>query len=92
MSVLVLGWSSDEYIGQGGSLQLSTANMLGHVETSTSMDGSITAIATVTNKTNITGELMLESTLHITAVEASTVTCIDTSGDPASIKFTVSGT
>ena len=92
MSVLVLGWSSDEYVGQGSSLQLSTANVIGHVERSTGMDGSVTAIATVTNKTNVTGELVLESTLHITAVEASTVTCTDPNQGPASIEFTVSGT
>ena len=92
LSVIAVAWSSTEYIGQGGSLQLSTANMLGHVETSTGMDGSITATATVTNKTNVNGELILETTLRITAVEASTVTCRDPNRGPASIEFTVSGT
>ena len=91
MSVLVLGWSSAEYIiGQSGSLQLSTVNMIGDFETSTGMDESVTATATVTNKTSVNGELVLESTLNITAVVASTVTCSDPNG-PASIEFTVSG-
>ena len=92
LPVLVLAWSSTEYIGQGGSLQLSTVNMLGDVEAST-MDGSITANATVTNNTNVAGELTLESTLRITAVEASTVTCMSgAGGGTESIVFTVSGT
>ena len=90
LSVLVLGWSSDEYIE---SLQLSTADMIGHVETSTSMDGIVTATATVTNNTNVNGELILESTLRITAVEASVVTCISSAdGGTESIRFSISGT
>ena len=88
LSVLVVGWSSDEYIGQGDSLQLSTADMIGVTETS----GSTTATATVTNNTNVNGELVLESTLRISAVEASTVTCRDANQGLASIEFTVSGT
>ena len=88
---LVLAWSSDEYIGQDRSLQLSTADMIGAIEAST-MDGSITATATVTNNTNINGELILESTLRITAVEASTVTCSGTSIGTTSIRFSISGT
>ena len=91
LSVLVLGWSSTEYIGQEGSLQLSTANMIGHNETGTDMDGNITATATLTNNTIDNEERVLESTLNITAVEASTVTCEGASGDPASIQFTISG-
>jgi hypothetical protein len=92
LSILAVAWSSTEYIGQDGSLQLSTANMVGANETSTGMDGSITATATVTNNTTVNGERILESMLRITAVEASTVTCSSTSGGPASIEFTVSGT
>ena len=91
LSVIAVAWSSTEYIGQGGSLQLSTVDMLGHVETSIGMDGNIAATATVTNKTNVNGELTLETTLRITAIEASTVTCRDPNGGPASIEFTVSG-
>ena len=93
-SLLVIGvaWSSAEYIsGQGGSLQLSTANMIGDVETST-QDGSVTATSTVINNTNVNGELILVTTLRITAVEASTVTCTDPNRAQASIEFTVSGT
>ena len=71
---------------------MSTVNMLGDIQTSTSMDGNITATATVTNNTNINGELTLETTLRITAVVASTVTCRHLSGGQASIGFTVSGT
>ena len=94
MSVLILVWSSPEYItGQGRSLQLSTANMLGDVETSTDMDGNITATATVINNTNVNGELVLETTLRITAVEASTVTCTSgAGGGTARIGFSISGT
>ena len=93
LAVLVLAWSSAEYIGQGGSLQLSTANMIGGIETSTSMDGSITATATLTNNTNDNGELILESTLRITAIEPSTVTCSGTSGATENMtRFSISGT
>ena len=91
LAVLNVGWSSTEYIGQGGSLQLSTANVIGRVETSTDMDGNITATATLTNNT-VNGELILESTLRITATVASTVTCSDTSGGTESIEFSISGT
>ena len=92
MQVIAVAWSSAEYIGQGSSLQLSTANMIGAVETSTDMDGNITATATVTNNTNVNGELVLESTLNITAVMTSVVTCSGINGFTASIGFTVSGT
>ena len=91
LSVIAVAWSSAEYIGQGGSFQLSTANMIGHVETSTDMNGSIIATATVINNTNVNGELILESTLRITAIEASVVKCSGTSGSPASIRFSISG-
>ena len=90
---LTLSWSSTntKYISR--SLQLSTIDKPGKVSTSTDMDGSITATATVTNNANITGELILESMLRITAVEASTVTCMSgADGGTASIKFSISGT
>ena len=93
LQVIGVAWSSPEYItGQGGSLQLSTANMIGDIQTSTGMDGNITATAIVTNNTNVNGELILESTLRITAVVASIVTCRDLNRGPASIEFTISGT
>ena len=92
LSFLILGWSSIEYIGQGVLLQLSTANVIGAVEARTDMDGNITATATVINNTNVNGELILVTTLRITAVEASTVTCRDPNRGPASIEFTVLGT
>ena len=90
LPVLVLAWSSAEYISR--SLQLSTANMLRDVETSTSVDGSITATATLTNITNVNREHILESTLHITATVASTVTCSGTNIGTTSIRFSISGT
>ena len=91
MSVLTIVWSSTEYISR--SLQLSTANGLGAEATSTDMDGSVTATATVTNIANVAGELILESTLLITAVMASTVTCTSgADGGTASIEFYISGT
>ena len=92
LPILTLAWSSTEYIGQSSSLQLSTANMIGDIETSAGMDGSITATATVTNNINVNGELELETTLRIIAIEASTVTCRDPNIGPASIEFTISGT
>ena len=90
-SGLTLDWRSDEYIS--GSLQLSIIDRLGTVSTS-SMNGTITATATVTNAANVAGELILESTLLITAVEASTVTCMRGAdgGGTASIEFIISGT
>ena len=91
LSVIAVAWSSAEYIGQGVSLQLSTANMIGAVEALTDMDGNITATATVINISNVNGELVMESTLRITAIEASVVTCSGTSGSPASIGFSISG-
>ena len=93
LSVIAVAWSSPVYItGQGGSLQLSTANMIGHIETSTDMDRNITATVTVTNNINVNGELVLETTLRIAAIEASTVTCTDPNIGPESIEFTISGT
>ena len=89
MSVLNLAWSSTEYIS--GSLQLSTADRLGAVSTS-SINGNITATATVTNTANVAGELVLESMLRITAVVASTVTCKSSADGTASIEFFMSGT
>ena len=89
LSAIILAWSSDEYISR--SLQLSTTDRLEHIETS-SMDGVITATARVTNITTIAGELVLESTLRITAVEDSKVTCLSgTDGGTESIKFSISG-
>ena len=90
MPAITLAWSSAEYIST--SLQFSTADRLGEVSTS-SMDGVITATATVTNNTNVTGELVLESTLRVTAVEASMVTCMSgAGGGTANITFSISGT
>ena len=91
MPVLTLAWRSDGYISR--SLQLSTAHRLEDVETS-SMDGIITATTRVTNITNVAGELVLVSTLRITAVEASLVICMSgaAGGGTASIKFSISGT
>ena len=91
LKVLNLAWSSAEYIGQSGSLQLSTANGLDHFETST-IDMRVTATVTaiVTDNANV---LALESTLRITAAVASTVTCMSgTDGGTESIKFSISGT
>ena len=91
LSGLHLAWSSTEYISR--SLQLSTAHEPEDVEASTDMDGNITATARVTNITNVAGELILESTLLITAVEASVVTCTSgADGGTASIEFIISGT
>jgi hypothetical protein len=90
LSILSLAWNSTEYIGQGESLQLSTADMLGAVERSPK-DGNVTA--TLTNNADVNGELVLESTLRITAVVASVVTCLSgVDGGTESIEFSISGT
>ena len=94
LKVLNLAWNSAEYIGQSGSLQLSTADGLNHFETST-IDRRVTATVTAIVKDNadVTRVLALESTLHITTAVASTVTCISgADGGTESIKFSVSGT
>ena len=93
MSVIAVAWSSTEYIGQGGSLQLSTVNMLGEVQTSIDIDGNITASATLMNNTIDNGDRVLQSTLRITATVASTVTCSNSgTGGTESIEFSTSGT
>jgi hypothetical protein len=57
------------------------------------MDGSVTATATLTNNADVNGVLTLESTLRITAVVASTVTCTSSvDGGTQSIEFSISGT
>ena len=91
LPVLALEWRSAEYIGQDGSLQLSTADSLGAVEESV-MDGIITATATLISSTNIGGMLILASTLRIVANEASVVTCSGTNEVTESIEFSISGT
>ena len=91
MPSLTLVWRSAKYISR--SLQLSITDKLGRVSTSTDMDGNITATVIVTNIANVTGELVLGSTLRITAVVASTVTCTSgADGRTASIGFSISGT
>ena len=55
------------------------------------INGIVTATATLTNVANDNGVLVLESTLRITAVEASVVTCEGASGDTESIEFSISG-
>ena len=46
---------------------------------------------TVRNNVNVNGEFVMESTLRITAIEASVMTCSSTSRSPASIGFSISG-
>ena len=65
--------------------------MIGHIVTSTDMDGNTTATATLTNNTNVNGELILQSTLRIIATVASMVTCSDINGGTESIEFSISG-
>ena len=89
LSALVLGWTSSEYIS--GSLQFSTANTRGDNRTST-IEGSVTATATLTNNADVAGVLTLESELRIVAGEASIVTCSGSNGGTKSIEFSVSGT
>jgi hypothetical protein len=88
LSVLVLAWSSNEYIGSGDLLQFTTNQMPGANDTS-AIDGNV--IATLTRNTNETGVLMVESTLRIIAVRPSVVTCDVTNRLPVSQSFSVSG-
>ena len=88
---LGLGWSSPGYINDDNPLQFSTASILG-VDVPSMINGSITAIATLTDNTLDNGVRVLVSTLRITAIEASVVTCSGTSGDSANIDFSISGT
>jgi hypothetical protein len=88
---LALAWSSPGYIEDASPLQFSTASTLGRDVTSM-INGRITATARLTRNTNVTGVRILESTLRITAVVASLVTCRGTTGDTESIEFSVSGT
>ena len=85
---LGLAWSSREYIDDSNPLQFTIENSVGQISQSV-INGSVTATAELTNR-NV-NEGVLVSTLHIIAVEASTVTCHGASGS-ASIEFSVTGT
>lgn len=88
LQILVLAWSSDEYIGSGDLLQFTTENMLGTNDTST-IDGNVTA--TLTRNTIDNGVRILESTLRLVAVQATMVTCDVTNIGQASIPLLISG-
>ena len=88
LSVLVIGWSSDEYIGPGALLQFTTDNVLGDNRTSM-INGNVTAI--LTRNANASGVLMVESTLRIVATVRSEVMCGVTNRDDVSSTFSVSG-
>ena len=88
LSVLVIGWSSDEYIGPGALLQFTTDNVLGDTRTSM-INGNVTAI--LTRNVNDSGVLMVESTLRIVATVPSEVTCGVTNRQDVSSTFSVSG-
>ena len=90
LSVLVIGWISDEYIGPGALLPFTTNDMLGANRTR-KIDGNVTAFAVLTRNTNDSGVLMVESTLRIVATVPSEVTCEVNNGDRVSSSFFVSG-
>ena len=90
LSVLVIGWSSAEYIGPGALLQFTTDNMLGENRTSM-IDGNVTALAILARNTNDNGVLMVESTLRIVATVSSEVTCGVTNREDVSSSFSISG-
>ena len=88
LSVLVIGWSSTEYIGLDALLQFTTNDIPGENRTSM-IDGNVTAI--LTRNANDSGVLMVESTLRIVATVPSQVTCGVTDRDDMSSTFSVSG-
>ena len=88
LSVLVIGWRSDEYIGPDALLQFTTNVMQGENRTSM-INGNITA--TLTRNTNDNGVLMVVSMLHIVATVPSQVTCGVTDRQPVISRFSVSG-
>ena len=90
LSVLVIGWSSDEYIGPGALLQFTTNDMPGENRTSM-IDGNVTALAILARNTNDNGVLMVESTLRIVATVPSEVTCGVTNREDVSSSFSISG-
>ena len=63
-----------------------------NVDVPSMIDGRTTATARLTNNTLDIGVRVLVSTLRITAIVASVVTCSGTSGGTESIEFSISGT
>ena len=61
------------------------------VDVPSMINGSTTAIATLMNNTLDNGVRILVSTLRITAIVASVVTCSGTNGITASVRFFISG-
>jgi hypothetical protein len=87
---LGLEWRSPSYIEDGNPLQFSTASVVGR-DTTSMINGMITATARLTRNTDDNGMPVLGSTLRITAAEASMVTCSGTSGGTESVEFFISG-
>ena len=87
---LALAWISPGYIADDNPLQFSIASTLG-VDVLSMINGRITATARLTTNSMDNGEQVLQSTLRITATEASMVTCSGTNGDIESTFF-ISGT
>ncbi len=90
LSVFVLAWSSNEYIGSGDLLQFTTDRSTGANDTS-AIDGNVIATLTINTFDNETGVRTVESTLRIIAVQPSMVTCAVTDRQPVSQSFSVSG-
>ena len=94
MTTLILAWSSTEYIGKN-NLQFTSQDSSSPGTNRTSMmNGNVTATLIITSNTNIDGEPVLVSELHIIADQASTVTCTSVtfrSNMSDSEVFTISG-
>ena len=90
LPVLVISWSSTEYIGPDTLLQFTTDDIQGENRTSM-IDGNVTALAILIRNTDDNGVLMVESTLRIIATVPSRVTCGVTDRDDTSSTFSVSG-
>ena len=88
LSVLVIAWRSDEYIGPDALLQFTTNDIQGENRTSMINEN---VIAILTRNTDDNGVLVVESTLRIIATMPSQVTCGVTNRDDVSSTFSVSG-
>ena len=90
LTMLVLAWSSLEYIGDGRLLHFFSSNTPGTNRTSM-INGNVTA--TLTNNTMIDGVPELVSVLHVVgANQSSMIKCESvTNGSSASTEFVSSG-
>ena len=94
LTVLILSWSSDEYIGRGDGVALQfTSEAISGKSVASTINENVTAI--LTNNTNVSGVPVLVSELRIVgARQDSTIRCDSAllSGSSTSTRFFVPGT